>query len=917
MVQNPSSRRSHSRGHVGLAVAFLVALTTVATPIFEKPASAAARTKATKYEVCHRTNAIKNPYRRISVAWSSVDANGNGHDNPVHDGPVFNVADPVGTHGTTPRDSGLLTFAGGGNDRWGDIFNASRGSGNGNNNSNNWTTAGQAIFNGATFTIGSVTKAACKTMSAIDYIKSEREENPNKSMSTIMGELDDMEAADDAALKTSLGGSFSTWYTSCNQATTDCENTTVISSLVANETPSVTTETPSPVSTGSTTNAETATLKGTVSPLGVSMLWYFEFDDDANFTPDSGETLDVQEVPGTPGTTTSATTINVTYNATGLNATKTYYYRTVGVATSGSADTLVETYLYGVTRQFTYGAPLSPTIDSVMCGSTTLSVAFTAGSANGGTITNYEYSVNGGETFVPLGTPATTSPISITGLVNGTEYGVAIRAITSTKTGVESATTLATPCGTPSSTTTVATNVQPTTATINGHLTGNGNALASISFTWGTSNPPSGNTAAANTVTLPGTANAYPVLANLTGLTGGTTYYYEVSGTYASGASTTRGGILSFVTPANAVPPTVTTEAATNVAEQSATLNGTGTSNGASSTLSITWGTSPTLATGNTTEVPSQSPLSPSTSGASVTKDITGLTGGTTYYFRVSITNTNGSADGVILSFTTPTAVVPQAVTTTTTPSTTTTAPAPTTTTTAAPITVASVGAITGTVWIDTDGDEQKDLTEVWIPGITLSLTGTATGTATTNSNGSFSLAGLAVGSYKVRATLPNGLDLIKSWDSQGSNDWETDVTVVAGQTARADFAARGNLEAKGKIMSVSPGTAVNLDWSGVDKDLDTVDDVTFTATVKSDQTFELQNIPSGKFRVRAQSIRQVISVSTAGATFESPTISLIVRVPELPETGTSSLPSMITWALTMIPVGIIVIATSRRRRRV
>jgi hypothetical protein len=260
---------------------------------------------------------------------------------------------------------------------------------------------------------------------------------------------------------------------------------------------------------------------------------------------------------------------------------------------------------------------------------------------------------------------------------------------------------------------------------------------------------------------------------------------------------------------------------------------------------------------------------------------------------------------------------VPQAVTTTTTPSTTTTAPAPTTTTTAAPITVASVGAITGTVWIDTDGDEQKDLTEVWIPGITLSLTGTATGTATTNSNGSFSLAGLAVGSYKVRATLPNGLDLIKSWDSQGSNDWEADVTVVAGQTARADFAARGNLEAKGKIMSVSPGTAVNLDWSGVDKDLDTVDDVTFTATVKSDQTFELQNIPSGKFRVRAQSIRQVISVSTAGATFESPTISLIVRVPELPETGTSSLPSMITWALTMIPVGIIVIATSRRRRRV
>lgn len=26
-------------------------------------------TRATKYEICHRTNALKNPYRRITVAW--------------------------------------------------------------------------------------------------------------------------------------------------------------------------------------------------------------------------------------------------------------------------------------------------------------------------------------------------------------------------------------------------------------------------------------------------------------------------------------------------------------------------------------------------------------------------------------------------------------------------------------------------------------------------------------------------------------------------------------------------------------------------------------------------------------------------------------------------------------------------------
>lgn len=899
MVQNPVTPLSFRRGRIGLVAAFIAALTVVATPILERPA-AAAPARASKYEVCHRTNAIKNPYRRISVAWSSVDANNNGHDNPVHDGPVFNVANPTATHGSTPRDSGLSTEAGGGNDRWGDIFNAVKTTGN-QTNSNNWTTAGQAIFNGATFVIGGVTKVACKTMSAIDYIKSEREENPTKPMGDIVAELDDMEAADDAALKTSLGGSFTTWYDSCNKATTDCENTTIITSLVASESPSVTTETPSPISAGLSTNStETATLKGTVSPLGIAMTWYFEFDDDTDFTPSGSDTTDVQEVPGTPGATSSPTTINVSHNATGLDAAKTYYYRTVGVATSGSADALVETFLYGVTRQFAFGAPASPTITGITCGDTSLSIAFTAGSANGGTITNYQYSLNGGETFTPLASPSTASPISIPGLTNGTEYGVAIRAITSSKIGADSATTLATPCGSPTSTTTAATNVLSTTATINGHLTGNGNSLASISFTWGTSSTlAAGNTTtAANSVTLAGTAIAYPVLANLTGLTGGTRYYFEVRGTYASGASTTLGGILSFETPAVVVPPAVTTEPATNVLEKTATLNGTGTSNGSSSTLSITWGKSPTLASGNTVEVPAQSPLSSSSSGAVITQSLTGLTGGTTYYFRVSITNPNGSANGVIRSFTTLAA-----------------SPTPTTPTTAPTASATSNGGVAGTVWIDTDGDDEKDATEVWFPGISLSLTGTASGNATTNSVGAFSITGLAVGTYKVKATLPSGLGLSISWDSQGPIDWEGTVTVVAGQTARVSFAAKGNLEAAGKIMSVSPGTEVNVDWSGVDKNLDTVDDVTFTTSVKDDQTFALQNIPSGRYRVRAQSLRQVISVGSTGATFESATISFVVRLPELPSTGGTSQSTLIPWALLMIPSGIIGVAASRRRR--
>lgn len=885
-----------------LSVAALVAtLTAVVSPLLERPASAA-RTKPAKFMVCHRTNAIKNPYRLISVAWSSVDANNNGHDNPVHDGPVFNVANPAASHGSTPRDSGLGGEAGGGNDRWGDIFYAYKGPGNGNSNSNNWTAAGQAIFNGATFTLNGVTKAACRSMSAVDYIKSEREENPNKPMSDIMSELDDMEAGEDVALKTSLGGSFSTWFASCNQATTDCENTTVIAAAVAAKSPSVTTEPPTNVSNGVSSNAETGTLNGTVSPLGVSMVWYFEFDDDADFTPSGSDSTDVQEVPGTPGTTSSPTTINVTYNASGLNAGKTYYYRTVGVASTGSADTLVETYLYGVTRQFTYGAPAAPTISSISCGNTTLSVAFTAGSANGGTITNYQYSVDGGATFTSLSTPSTTSPISITGLTNGTEYLVSIRAITSTKTGADSATVAATPCGTPSSTTTAATNVQPTTATLNGHLTGNGNPLASISFTWGTSSTlASGNTTtAATTTSLPGTAAAYPVFANITGLTGGTTYYFQVSGTYTSGQNTTLGGILSFTTPANVVPPSATTDPASNITTQSATLNGTGTSNGASSTITFTWGTSSTLSSGNNVTAAQQSPLAASATSAPVTLNITGLTGGTTYYFRVTITNSNGTANGIIRSFTTPVA------TTTVAPS-----------TTSAPVSGNSVGAVSGTVWIDADGDDTKDASEVWIPGITVTLSGPAASfTGTTSSGGAFSFSNLAAGSYTVTATLPSGLGLTKSWDSQGTVDWVVVVAVTVGQTATADFAAVGKVDVVGKLSNMPKGTPVDIDWSGLDKELDTTDDVTFSTTVKSDETFTVSNVPTGKYRVRAQSVRANIVIGTNGATYESSKLTFVARVPTLPATG-SSTSQLVPLAMALIPSGLLAMMWSRRRRRV
>jgi hypothetical protein len=89
--------------------------------------------------------------------------------------------------------------------------------------------------------------------------------------------------------------------------------------------------------------------------------------------------------------------------------------------------------------------PAAPTITSITPSSGTLSVAFTAGATNGSAITNYQYSTNNGLNWTTRSPVATTSPISITGLSNGTAYNVRIRAINGAGSGDSSTAVSATP----------------------------------------------------------------------------------------------------------------------------------------------------------------------------------------------------------------------------------------------------------------------------------------------------------------------------------------------------------------------------------------------------------------------------------------------------------------------------------------
>ena len=106
-------------------------------------------------------------------------------------------------------------------------------------------------------------------------------------------------------------------------------------------------------------------------------------------------------------------------------------------------------------------------------------------------------------------------------------------------------------------------------------------------------------------------------------------------------------------------PPTATTTAATNITIDSATANGTVNPNGLDTDAWFEWGTDPTLAISDNTTTQS---LAAGTTVQAVNAPLTGLTFGTTYYFRMVAQSTSGTEKGAIENFST--SPVPPTVTT-------------------------------------------------------------------------------------------------------------------------------------------------------------------------------------------------------------------------------------------------------------
>ncbi|WP_066707877.1 DUF6701 domain-containing protein [Curvibacter delicatus] len=118
----------------------------------------------------------------------------------------------------------------------------------------------------------------------------------------------------------------------------------------------------------------------------------------------------------------------------------------------------------------------------------------------------------------------------------------------------------------------------------------------------------------------------------------------------SSGASATYTMTSAVVVISGPSPPTATTGAATAVTAWTATLNGTVSSNAATTTVSFQYGL--TTAYGETITA-SQSPLGAGATGAAVSADLESLNCNSTFYYRVAATNSQGTTYGSGGSFTT------------------------------------------------------------------------------------------------------------------------------------------------------------------------------------------------------------------------------------------------------------------------
>jgi len=398
----------------------------------------------------------------------------------------------------------------------------------------------------------------------------------------------------------------------------------------------------------------------------------------------------------------------------------------------------------------TYSAATKPTVTTGSTSNVTATQATLTGTVNANGLSTtawFEYGTIKGtygsksSTQTVTGSNDTTVSSTISGLTSGTTYYYRIVAESSAGKSEGSEMSFQyTPGGSaPTVTTDAATDVTTTTATLNGKVNANGLSTTAW-FEYGAISGSYGSKS--NTKAVTGSTDT-TVSASISGLTAGTTYYYRIAAQNSVGTS--YGKEMSFYYTSQTEAPSVTTEAATDVTATTATLNGEVNPNGQSTTVWFEYGVlSGTYKYKTSTQ---------SKSGSSYTKvsaSITGLTAGTTYYYRIAAKNSAGTSYGDEMEFykepgsadPTPT---PTATPTVTTSPTLPPLPIPTQTGSPAPTTTpvpAGKGSISGYV---------KDSDENVLQGVAVSISGDGYSSSTETTNkGYYQFKNLSAGEYTL-----------------------------------------------------------------------------------------------------------------------------------------------------------------------
>ena len=193
----------------------------------------------------------------------------------------------------------------------------------------------------------------------------------------------------------------------------------------------------------------------------------------------------------------------------------------------------------------------------------------------------------------------------------------------------------------PTLSTSTISNITANSASGGGNITSDGGAeVTAKGLCWGV-NP---NPTTSDSYTNDGKGIGQFV-SSISGLNGGSTYHIRAYATNPVG--TAYGADMTFSTLGQA--PSATTQSATNVTATSATLNAIVNANYLSTIVTFDYGT--TASYGQTITV-TQSPVTGNAT-TNVTANLSGLTEGITYHFRIKTVNSLGTTNGIDMSFTT------------------------------------------------------------------------------------------------------------------------------------------------------------------------------------------------------------------------------------------------------------------------